>query len=149
MNEEIGWFPWGVLCVSGRVIQQEIGVNLSWFQGLSESLFALSLRLFFNGLSLTWLYCCILACGCVVFLWHVSATCAMISYIACGHNISSGNCLFYVLGSEASRESVKAGERNSGGEGERHTADSAFAGLRLHCKRSEQCWTYTGELTDR
>lgn len=97
---------------------------------------------FTNGLSLTWLYCCILARGCVVFLWHVSATCAscaMISYIACGHNISSVNCLFYVLGSEASRESVKAGECHSGGEGERHFADSAFAGLRQHCKRSEQC----------
>lgn len=36
------------------------------------------------------------------------------------------------LGSEASREGVEAGERHSGGEGERHSAEPASAGLRQH-----------------
>lgn len=45
---------------------------------------------------------------------------------------------FVVVGSEASREGVKAGERHSGGEGERHSADSASAGLRQHRQQSEQ-----------
>lgn len=34
-----------------------------------------------------------------------------------------------VVGSEASRESDEAGECHSGGEGERHSPDSASAGL--------------------
>lgn len=100
----MGWFPCGVLCVSGRVIQQEIGVNLSWFQGLSELLFALPLRLFFNGLSLTWLDCCTLACGCVVFLWHVSGACFLCSdFILClwsQHVVCELSVLCYRIRSE-------------------------------------------------
>lgn len=51
-----------------------------------------------------------------------------------------------VAGSEASREGVKAGKRHSGGEGERHSADSAPAGLWQHGHQSEQRWTHTGEV---
>lgn len=63
--------------------------------------------------------------------------------------LGEGSHLCYVclsVGSEASGEGVKAGERHSGGEGERHPAHSASAGLRQHREPPEQRWAHTGDL---
>lgn len=89
----------GGFCVTG-VIQQE-------FQGLSEVLFA-----FISALPSALVF---------LFLLLVSAafSCMIVSY----------RFVVFVVGSEASRESNKAGECHSGGEGERHSPESASAGL--------------------